>query len=508
MSDEFNLGAAMLDAVEDFGEPVDDRELAFLPRNDLGNARRLLKRFGPNFREVPSIGVHVFTGKRWELDQSTALLRIMGQRTALAIGKREADAIADDDTIKDREEIAKSLRGFGGATCMSAKITAMVNEALPHAQARLEDWNARPEIFNCRNTALELTSGGVKVVAHNRAHLVTRMAGVDYDPAATCPKFEEWLETMQPDPEQRKFVQRSLGSCLTDSASDQAVIVYHGGGANGKSTILEIVCEVLGDYAVTAAVESLLYGGEKQGSAASPDIARLAERPRLVRASEPEPGARLSESHVKAVTGGEPIVARKLHKEPFEFRPNFKIILSCNNRPSIRGGDDGIWRRIMLVSWPVQIPLEQRDNSLKDKLLKEAPGILNWLIRGWEDWMEQGLAPPASVLDATNQYRQDSDALGRFIFEWCERGEGVECEVRELHRAFEIWCKAEGSRAPNANFFSRRLTDRGFGRRKSSGKTLCMGLQLSAQGKQAMEDEDIRQLNTSYRKARGSDDDE
>lgn len=487
-ADGSSISGALREVLEDFGAPVDDRALAFYPRNDLGLARRFLARFGADIRQTQEMGVLVFNGVRWVLNQGTALARIMAQRSAVAIGKLELKALEDDPPPGDKKEVDKildGLRGFASSACNSNKLSAALNEALPHVQAPLDAWNARPDILNCPNTALSLTAEGVQPIPHEREHMVTRLAGALYDPDATCPEWDKFIERVMPDKDERAYLQRSLGACLTDSSGDQKLIVHHGSGANGKSTCLDAVCYAMGDYSMSVDVASLLYGGEKQGSAASPDIARLAEGPRLVRASEPELGSRLSESHVKSITGGEPIVARMLHKPPMEFRFGAKIHLSCNSRPSIRGGDDGIWRRIDLLHWKVQIPVSERDPHLPDKLKAEAPGILNWLIRGLEDWMEVGLATPESVLASTAEYREDSDALGRFILEWCEKDGGAEIDGAELHKAFTAWSKIEGSNIVNANNFGRRLTDRGFEKRKSSGKVIRVGLTLTKAGREA-----------------------
>lgn len=487
-ADGSSISGALREVLEDFGAPVDDRALAFYPRNDLGLARRFLARFGADIRQTQEMGVLVFNGVRWVLDQGTALARIMAQRSAVAIGKLELKALEDDPPPGDKKEVDKildGLRGFASSACNSNKLSAALNEALPHVQAPLDAWNTRPDILNCPNTALSLTAEGVQPIPHDRAHMITRLAGALYDPDATCPEWNKFIERVMPEKDERDYLRRVAGACLTDSSGDQKLCVHHGSGANGKSTFWDAVCFVLGDYAMSVDVASLLYGGEKQGSAASPDIARLAEGPRLVRASEPELGSRLSESHVKSITGGEPIVARMLHRPPMEFRPGFKIQLSCNSRPSIRGGDDGIWRRIDLLHWKVQIPVNERDPHLPDKLKAEASGILNWLIRGLEDWMEIGLATPESVLASTAEYREDSDALGRFILEWCEKDGEAEIEAGDLHKAFTAWCKLEGANVVNANNFSRRLTDRGFDKRKSNGKTYRSGLRLSEAGREA-----------------------
>jgi putative DNA primase/helicase len=491
------------------GAAVDDRALADYGRDDIGNAERLRARHGQDLRKTPGLGVLVFDGQRWRLDPELSHALLRAQATARAIFK-EAKAIQDEagegGADDDRKARAAAHRKWATQSANSQRLSAMMAQAWPHLEVPLDDWNARPALLNVPNGTLDLSTGDVVLQAHRREDYITHMAGVAYDEHAEAPAFRAFLDRVLPgepatdqsdplcvsardglDRSLQHFVRRCLGACLIDSVKDQAIVVFHGGGANGKSTLLNSVASVLGDYCMTVAVQSLLYS-EQSGSNASPDVARLAEKPRLVRVSEPEPGAKLSEGGVKSLTGGEPIVARKLHEAPIEFQPNFKIVLSCNNRPSIRGGDDGIWRRILLVPWKVQIPPEeQREKgpALEADLKREAPGILNWLIEGLLDYYERGgLAPPASVTAETLAYRTDSDVIGRFISECCTKGDGLDVEGGELYDAYVIWAREEGSKEPlSANLVGRRLTDRGFGRRKANGLVYREGLDLMADWK-------------------------
>lgn len=474
--------------------PVDDRALADLGRDDIGNAERLIARHGADLAKTTGLGALVFDGQRWRLDpeQNHALLR--AQATARAV-REEAKALAEEKApgVDPKAHEARVARHWTWATqcANSQRLNAMLAQAWPHLEVPLEEWNARPALFNVLNGTLDLSGPEPVLRAFRREDHLTHMAGVAYDPDATAPEFQAFLDRVLPgeplpdgraDRSVQYFVRRAFGVCLIDSVRDQAIIVHHGGGANGKSTLLNAIATVLADYAMTVAVQSILYS-EQSGSNASPDVARLAERPRLVRVSEPEPGAKLSEGGVKSLTGGEPIVARKLHEAPIEFQPNFKIHLSCNNRPSIRGGDDGIWRRILLVPWRVQIPEdEQREKgpALEEALRREAPGILNWLLEGLADYYEcGGLNPPEQVRAETLAYRTDSDVIGRFIAEACVKGDGCEVDGGELYDAFKLWSKEEGVKEPlSANLVGRRLTDRGFGRRKSASTVYRQGLDL------------------------------
>lgn len=500
-----------LRVVSSGGPSIDDRALADLGRDDIGNAERLRARHGQDLRKTPGLGVLVFDGKRWKLDPDHAHALVRAQLTARSM-RDEAAAIAEEGagfTGKQKEQHdarVESHRKWATGSANSQRLNAMLTQSWPHLMHELADWNAKPTLFNVENGTLEFGRDEVKLREHRREDFITHMAGVAYDADAAAPEFLKFLDRVLPpveatdasdplcvssadglDRSLQHFVRRALGACLIDSVRDQAMVVFHGGGANGKSTLLNSVSRVMGSYCMTVAVQTLLYS-EQSGSSASPDVARLAERPRLVRVSEPEPGAKLSEGGVKSLTGGEPIVARKLHEAPVEFNIVGKIVLSCNNRPSIRGGDDGIWRRILLVPWRVQIPPEeQREKgpALEAALEREAPGILNWLIDGLLDYFDRGgLAPPEHVLAETLAYRTDSDVIGRFIADCCLKADGARVDGVELYDAFKAWSKEEGMKEPlSANMVGRRLTDRGFGRTKSHGAVFREGLDLTDEWK-------------------------
>lgn len=527
------MSTPALRLVSSDGPSIDERALADLGRDDIANAERLRARHGRDLRRTPGLGVLIFDGQRWKLDQENAQALLRAQATARAI-RDEAKAMDDEGAHlvgKAREQhLARvdSHRKWASASANSQRLNAMLTQAWPHLMQEIDAWNAKPSIFNVENGTLVFGPDEVTLRAHDREDYITHIAGVAYDPDATAPEFAKFLDRVLPptpamedsdmacvsvseglDRSLQHFVRRALGACLIDSVRDQAMVVFHGGGANGKSTLLNAVSRVLGSYCMTVAVQTLLYS-EQSGSSASPDVARLAERPRLIRVSEPEPGAKLSEGGVKSLTGGEPIVARKLHEAPVEFNIVGKIVLSCNNRPSIRGGDDGIWRRILLVPWRVQIPEQERREhgpALEAALEREAPGILNWLIDGLLDYFDRGgLAPPASVLAETNEYRTDSDVIGRFIADCCVKGEGRQVDGGELYDAFKMWSRLEGMKEPlSANMVGRRLTDRGFGREKSNGAVLRTGLDLTDKWKDALRSGEMAGTGTGKQKQRAED---
>lgn len=479
-------GAAIDAMVEAAEEAVDDGALALLPQNDIGNASRFIARYGRDVRESQRFGSFVYDGRRWVLDDGDVAITLKAQETANAMATREVKALRDAGT--DEKKVAaffKYALGSGNA----AAVGNMVKMALPKLQHPIDGWNARAELFNTPNGTLDLSSPEVKLLPHRREHYITCMGGVPYDPNAECPLFKATIEKVLPDKPVRDFVQRYFGAALVDSSGDQGMVIHHGGGANGKSTITDAIAHAMGSYAVTTDVGVLLHSDSKaSGGGPQPSIIKLANGARLVRAAEPELGMRLSESLIKQLTGGEPMEARDMWAKPIEFIPRFKISLSCNARPPIRGGDHGIWRRLMLVPWHVQIAADERDPQLGNKLKKEAAGILNWLLAGWEDWhTEGGLRPPPEVLAATEDYREDSDPVGRFLSEWCTHDLNARVETTVLHRAFEVWCKKEQVRTLTLNLFGRRLTDRGIEKVKTATEVLRAGYKLTEAAAKAVE---------------------
>lgn len=470
------------------GAPIDDRALADYGRDDIGNAQRFIVRCGDRVRETQRYGRLWFEGNRWVIDDGDVRIARALQETARGV-RLEAKALQEDLKANPKDEFLADAVDkhwkWAVASANGQRLNAMKAQALPHLQHDFEAWNARSDLFNLPSGTLDLTSLEPRLREHRREDYITRIGNAAYEPAAPAALWRAFVEKVLPDPEIRAFVQRAVGSCLMDSVSDQVIIVFHGAGANGKSTFLDVICDIFGDYAMSVSVTSFLATDRTNGSSPQPDLVRLAYRPRLVRTSEPPPGGRLAEGVIKEVTGGEPMVARDLQEKPIEFRPNFKIFFSCNTRPSIRGGDDGIWRRIRLVPWTVQIPPEERDGGLKEKLLAERDGIFAWIVEGWQQWRERGgLDAPAAVLEASEEYRTESDTVGRFLSEWCEKGEGLEEPATLLHDAYEVWAKLEGIDPIGGNIFGRRLTDRGYGKRKSNGIIHRVGISLTKEARE------------------------
>lgn len=450
----------------------ENRKLAFLPLTDLGNAERFTARNRKRFMFVPAIGWHWWDGRRWSVVGAEEVLSRAVHETVRAI-QDEAEAIrgtSDDkpvDVKGDRTVMySDRVASWGRASEAAAKLSAVHIHARPYMTRQASELDADPWKFNVKNGTIHIVAGTsedpIRLMPHDPADLITKLAGVEYDPEATCPRFDRFLGEVQPRVEIRRFLLQWFGYSLTGDVGEQRLVFNHGGGRNGKSVMVEIVAEVAGDYEEVTGIETFLDQGRgRNAGAATPDLAIL-PGVRFLRTSEPEKGSKLAEALIKLVTGGEPIQARHLNRDFFKFKPAFKLTVSGNYKPRIDGTDDGIWRRVVLVPWLVKIAKENRDKSLSKVLKREGSGVLNRLLDGLRDYLDHGLVIPEEVEAATQQYREDSDPLGRFLQVAVREAPGERVGSTRLYAVFCAWAAAVGERQWSQNGLSRALKDRGW----------------------------------------------
>ena len=438
---------------------------------DLGNAERFVHDHGERLRYCHAWGSWLcWDGKRWKRDDSGEVYRLAAETVRDMY--KAAGRLASAD---DRKAMARHASTCEKRERLASMIVLAQN--LEPVIVRVEDLDHDELLLNVDNGVLDLRTGDLR--PHDPELLLTRLAPVVFGPTANAPTFETFLRRIfNGDVELMKFVRRAAGYSLTGNTGEQCLMLAHGSGANGKSTLLTVLQDILGDYAATTPAETLLT--KRHGDGIPNDVARL-QGVRLVAASESEDGRALSESRVKALTGGDRITARFMRAEWFEFTPEFKLWLATNHRPEIKGTDAAIWRRIRLIPFNVTIPEDERDPHLLDKLRGELPGILAWAVRGCLDWQKQRLAPPAAVTAATDDYRMESDHLGRFLEERTAVGEGFETKAAGLYSAYKAWC-AEGGEAPvTATAFGRRMVERGYARTDRRTGRVYEGVGLKAE---------------------------
>lgn len=433
---------------------------------ELGNAKRLVAKRGECIRWIPEFKKWMlWTGTRWRFDEANEVM-LLAKETSQDIYAEAATATDSKiaDAIGKHAAKSQSLR-----TLKALLELAQTEPGIPVLQAALDTGGM---LLGVANGVLDLLTG--KLRRSMREDYITRQAHVAYDASAACPKWDAFLlGIMGGDVELVRFLQRAVGYSLTGSSAEQCLFFLYGTGRNGKSTFLGTLRDVLGDYASQCSSETLMVR-QKEGGA-SGDIARL-RGARFVSTIEAEDGRRLAESLVKQLTGGDPIVARFLFQEEFEFRPQFKIWFAANHKPIIRGDDLAIWRRIHLVPFTVTIPDNDIDKSLSEKLAAEAPGILNWAIRGCLEWQRDGLRPPQAVRDATDTYRIEMDHIGGWLADCCICGLMQKDTSKRLYESYRRWCEDAGAHPLGMVKFAQKLVERGFLKQRNSQGVQYQGI--------------------------------
>lgn len=423
----------------------------------------IAERFGTELRFTQERGWFAWTGTHWEPNSLRAVEA--GEEVARSLA---AEANDDQELGNKRSAAAERLLS-----------RSYVNAALFFAEhrrhARLTSFDADPWAFNCANGTIDLRTGELQ--PHDRERLCSRLSPIEYDPAASAPRWEAFLEQVLPDREVRTFVQRLVGYAMCGEIRDHVLPVFHGKGGNGKGAFQNAVGHVFGDYGRAVSSELLMMRERDDHPTERAQLMGL----RLARVDETKEGRALDEGTVKHLTGGDPINARHMYGNPFEFQPTHKLILSTNHKPKVRGTDNGIWRRVLLVPWNVVIPKDQQDPTLGAKLRAEAPGILRWCVDGCLAWQRDGLAPPAAVQSATDAYRAENNAIERFLAERCTRINSARTPAAEIFRAYETWCRDEGEAPVSQTAFGRSLAnEHGLEKRKTKTVVIYQGIGLLA----------------------------
>ena len=441
-----------------------DARLAALDLTDVGNAARLVARYGHDLRYSHAEQKwYVWDGIRWAAESSNKKVQNLAVQTAVAMYGEAATVPLEVLLPGTNKRRCDALAAHGQKTQNQARLRAMIAMAALHESVAVqpEELDADPWLLNLPNGTLGLAMGTLR--PHRREDLLTRLAPVAFDPDADCPTWRAFLERVQPDGAVRGYVQRAAGYTLTGDTREQCLFLLLGGGANGKSTFTEIVSTILGSYYVKTRAQTLT----SHGAGVPNDVAALAGR-RLVSVAELSEGQRLAEGLVKDLTGQDRLVARFLFKEFFEFVPSAKIWLYGNHVPTIQGTDNGIWRRIKLIPFAVTIPESEQDRTLLAKLRAELPGILNWLVEGCLAWQAGGLGQPVSITEAVQQYRADMDTIAQFLAMMCLTGPEARVKARALYQAYRRWCADQGTASQSQIILGKRLREKGFTQTKNS----------------------------------------
>jgi putative DNA primase/helicase len=339
--------------------------------------------------------------------------------------------------------------------------------------------DAYPMLFNCDNGIINLEAGELE--PHAPSKLMSQFAPAPYSKSEVKPV--RWLKFLNEicagNTDLVNYLQRCVGYSLTGSTKEQCIFFLYGEGSNGKSTFLDIVKALMGDYAKNAESQSIM-ARRQSGSSASGDIARL-KGARLVTTSESKEGAELNEALVKHLTGGEAITTRFLFGNEFEYTPQYKIWVATNHKPVINGSDYGIWRRIKMIPFLVTFDEAHKDPDLKDKLMTELPQILEWAVEGSLLWQKEGLCDPQIVLDAVEEYKREMNSIELFYDECIETDYDSTIGGSELYRAYQMWSRANGHQDVSITKFGKEIIKKIPNKTKTHGVNSYRGVKFNAE---------------------------
>lgn len=439
--------------------------------DDTGNAQRFADMFGKEmiYDHIDKMWLY-WDNKRWhsDLDKETfrrAALSVEEMQRELKFYQNQ-DETDGTDNAKNFSKHIKYTRSMKGEKAL----IEMAQQLLPILPSQLD---CHAMAFNTASGIISLKSG--EITPHDPKWFITKISDVDYSDNSDCPRWLKFLdEIFNGDKELIRYVQKAVGYSMTGRTSEQCAFFLFGNGNNGKSTFLDVIRDIMGEYAMNIQPETIMVRAAT--SAANSDIARL-KGARFVTSVEPNEGMRINEGLLKQLTGEDTVTARRLYANEFEFKPEFKLWMATNHKPIIRGTDTGIWRRIHMIPFAVSIPDEKKDKELKSKLEREYPGILRWAVEGCLLWQREGLKMPRAVREMCKEYRREMDVLSAFIDDRCEVAEKSFAKASQLYAAYAAWCDENNEYLLSNTKFGIEMTKR-FEKKHTCDGWFYVGIKL------------------------------
>lgn len=446
-----------------------DKEYPIRSYDDTGNADRFIDRYGHLYKHSYITNkFYIYDGQKWKVDDRGAIRKLIDEMIESI--KNEKVLHSEDVT---EEEAREAFQKYYKKTRGTQSKKNIMNELMHRKTVTPDEFDKDDMLLNVANGYIDLTSR--ELYKHDINRMFSQIANTDYSEKMQPAVWLDFLnDIFAGDKTVIRYIQKALGYSLTGSTREQVMFILFGKGRNGKSIFVETIAEILGDYSNNMQAKSLMV---KKNDNVNTDIARLSKA-RFVTSSEPNEGFRFDEGLIKQITGGDKVTARFLYAEEFEYTPKFKIWVSTNHKPIIRGTDDGIWRRLVLIPFDVQIPEEKVDKDLKYKLLREAPAILNWMAEGAYMWMREGLELPEKLKDAGQTYRTEMDVVEQFIQEKCKRAEDVRETGKALYEEYKKWADENNEYKMDKNKFGKKLKEK-FRSKKMNNGVNYLGVELT-----------------------------
>ncbi|MGZ2417174.1 putative DNA primase/helicase [Staphylococcus caledonicus] len=445
-----------------------DKEYPIRSYDDTGNTDRFIDRYGHLYKHSYITNkFYIYDGQKWKVDDRGAIRKLIDEMIESI--KNEKVLHSEDVT---EEEAREAFQKYYKKTRGTQSKKNIMNELMHRKTVTPDEFDKDDMLLNVANGYIDLTSR--ELYKHDINRMFSQIANTDYSEKIQPAVWLDFLnDIFAGDKAVIRYIQKALGYSLTGSTREQVMFILFGKGRNGKSIFVETIAEILGDYSNNMQAKSLMV---KKNDNVNTDIARLSKA-RFVTSSEPNEGFRFDEGLIKQITGGDKVTARFLYAEEFEYTPKFKIWVSTNHKPIIRGTDDGIWRRLVLIPFDVQIPEEKVDKDLKYKLLREAPAILNWMAEGAYMWMREGLDLPEKLKDAGQTYRTEMDVIEQFIEDECKRVDDGRVKANELYSVYKIWANENNAYKMSNKDFGQKMKEKFKSKRMTNGM-FYLGLEI------------------------------
>lgn len=426
-------------------------------------AERFVKAYADKLLFVHGIGWHFWAETHWQEDRDgKAHRRVVELLKALRHEAVDLEGKEKDKLLSDVKR-CESAGGLTGVLDIAKKLRPMAVSA--------EAINGDAHLFNAKNGTLNLETG--KLQPHNPRDCITKCAGAAVSEAQS-PLWERFLAEVLPDEEVRKYLQRVFGVAMLGTVREHTLPILTGTGGNGKGVCVDAVLAAFGDYGLVVDPKLIMKSKHERHGTFMADL----HGARLVVTSETDEGDVIAAATVKRLTGGDKIRANRMRENTFEFEPSHSLIYVTNHKPQVSAEDKAMWRRLSVV--PFDVTVTEPDVKLPEKLRRELPAVLAWVLHGWFHYQQQGLNPPEAVLARTEAYRSESDPLGQFLAEETVTGPYMKVKASGLHSAWAVWAMVNGHPPMNATEFGRRLAERGFERKRTAGGNQYVGIGLAA----------------------------
>ena len=444
--------------------------------DDTGNAERMSDMFGEAIR-------YNYTDKRWMLynknkwiyDDSGYIGKFIDKSIEAMKQEKEWYIQQDKENNDENQTRFKTWEKHYKKSRSNSAKTALDKEVRHYVPVTPNLLDRHKMGLNSPTGVIDLNDFSVRKATPK--DYFTKSVTANFDKNAKCPLWDSFLETIfDHDKDLIRYVQKAVGYSLTGSTAEQCAFFLYGTGRNGKSTFIDVLRELFGDYARNIQPETIMI---KNNNGINSDIARL-KGARLVTTVEPNEGLKLNEGLLKQLTGGDIITARKLYAEEFEFKAEFKLWMATNHKPIIRGTDLGIWRRVHMIPFTVVIPENEVDKQLTDKLMQELDGIFVWALRGLAMYNKEGLEMPHAVRQAVDEYKKEMDVVSRFLDECTEKAFAKSVKASDLYQVYTNWCSQYGEYQMSNTKFGKEIMQKYERVRRNDGM-YYVGMELNGE---------------------------